>query len=174
MVTPIGTLSFPALYEPDRYSPDSNPRYKAELIFDEGEDITAIQQELARAVQKQWPEPKDRPAGLMDKWPIKRDDEGTLSLRTASKYRPRVFDSSMNQIDDPSVMYAGCRVKIGGYAHTYGDGVSFILREVQRVADGEPIVGTHESEFGAVDDEQSEFSGAAGSDDDPLNALLTY
>ena len=176
MITPTGALSFPALYEPDRYEGTGPPRFKAEVIFDEGTNISEIENALLAAVAKQWGD--SPPASVKDLWPIKRGEDGLLRLRTATQYRPKVFDTRLREIPDDGSMYAGCRVRVGGYVHTYGRGVSFVLKEIQRMGDGEPMSGEYESEFTAVDEPQAtstpEFSGSAGTSDDNLNALLDY
>ena len=55
MVTPIGTLSYPALFTPDQYNDNSKPRYKAEIIFDDDTDISSVERALAMAVKDAWP-----------------------------------------------------------------------------------------------------------------------
>ena len=186
MITPIGTLSYPALFTPDRYEGTGPERYKCEIIFDRDDaDLTEINKALVDAVQKRWPDPASRPSGIMDRWPIKTSGEGVKSLRAATRHRPRVFDTSMNEITDEGLMYAGCVVRLAGFVHTYGSGVTFILKEVLRVADGEPLTGEYESEFAGLYGDNSpsapqgqtqsvpgEFSGNAGTTSDPLNDLL--
>ena len=141
MITPIGALSYPALFTPDQYNANSTPRYKAELVFDKGQDLSELERHLASKVAEKWPDPAKRPATLMKKWPIKDLEDGTRSLRSATKRRPRIFDASQNDIHDESVMYPGARVRFNGFAWAYDDGVSFVLDQVQRVGDGTRILG---------------------------------
>ena len=179
MVTPIGTSRFGAIFTPDKYNDNSPPRYKTEVVFDEGTDLSALEKALATKVQEVWPDPNKRPAGMEKKWPLKTDKNGQRYLRVVSKYQPRVFDAKLSPLYEEALMYDGCRIRVAGYIGSFDEGVNFLMSEVLRVGDGEPVTRNSEgfkSEFASYVEESSapaaEFSGNAGTSDDPMSKFL--
>lgn len=82
-----------------------------------------------------------------------------FSAKANADRRPRIFDTALQEILDPSEVYSGCyaRVNINFYPYdTNGNrGVSAGLQLVQKVADGTPLGGSVPSAaeaFGAADE----------------------
>lgn len=118
--------------------------------------------------------------------------EGTkvmMRFKSAEKYRPGVVDRYRGPdgkaavITEPEVLYSGCyaraEVKAIAYDRADSKGVTFVLNNVQKLDEGEPLGGVRrkaEDTFDAFDDEPPAVgtSGAASvetEDDDPMGLL---
>jgi len=85
-----------------------------------------------------------------------------ISISSNQNYKPGIVDRQKNEILDQSEVYSGCyaRVTMVAFAfNTQGNkGVSFGLRNVQKLRDGEPFGGGSraEDDFDALDDEDGD------------------
>ena len=68
-----------------------------------------------------------------------------MNVGAKEKYPPKVVDRSVRQITDATEVYSGCyaRVTVSPYAYSYmgKEGIGFGLRNVQKLAEGEPLGG---------------------------------
>ncbi len=85
--------------------------------------------------------------------------EGVIFMNSKTEQRPGVVDANVVRIIDPEDLYAGCyaQADVNPYAWSYmgKNGISFGLKNVQKIAEGEPIGGgvSAESSFDAIDSE---------------------
>lgn len=148
-VTPVGRLSFPALFAPEKADEDSEPKYQATILITKGTDLSPLKAMIEQAIKDKWG--AKRPPNLhipvrdgAEKAHIAGYGEDVVFLRAKSKYRPQVLDAHKRVIDDVEVAYAGCNVKfvIEPYAYEHpkgGKGVGLTLHGVQKVGDNEPF-----------------------------------
>jgi hypothetical protein len=164
VVTPIGTLSFPALFEPEvnPHNPAAPPKYSTMIIFQPGTDLAAVEEIIEQAIVDKWGE--KRPKNLRN--PLRDGSEkehlggafveGSRFLTAKSKFVPGIVDASLQAVIDPSEIYPGVEARIQisafGYSMNGNNGVGFALSNVQKVRDGERIGtgGTAESAFDVV------------------------
>ena len=171
ILTPVFRVSFPDIVERS----DMSNKYRIQMLFEKGADISELVAAAKAARVKKWP--KGPPKGFMNPF-HKVDDmdaderydgyeDGMVVLAAASSYRPGVVDKSRNPIDLEEMdtfLYGGmyARAALGAFAYdTKGQkGVSFGLNAIQIVKDGEPLgirVGAEEA-FADVEDEDYEES----------------
>lgn len=86
-----------------------------------------------------------------------------MSVSAGERYKPGIVDRQMNPIIDAGELYSGCygRVSLVPFAYnTQGNkGISFGLRNVQKLREGEPlggVAGRAEDDFDAVDGDDDE------------------
>lgn len=177
VVTPMGRLSFPALFEPAEFEDGSEPKYQATLLFPKKTDLSALKKAAQSAAFQQWGTkdeaklPKGK-KGVPFAWPWndgneKEDLDGYknhIFVRASSKRRPGVVDRDKQPITaEDDAIYAGCYVRAGLVAFAYGGpgtkynpGVSFALNNVQKLKDGDPFGGgpTAEDQFDEWEDDE--------------------
>jgi len=85
---------------------------------------------------------------------------GHWMMSITSDRAPGVVGPDLQDIIDPSELYAGCWVRVGLNAYPYdfqnNRGVGFGLNNVQKIADGEPLGGVPASaqdDFSAIEDD---------------------
>lgn len=181
--TPRARLSFPYLFEKAKYD-DGKEKYGCVLLLDAtaqaSAEFAALKAAATACVQKQWP--NGVPPGLIS--PFKRGDDknakrmslgkppldgyaGCIILSPTSMQRPQIVDRQLNIVNDPSKVYPGMYVfaTVSPYAYNVKGnvGVSFGLRNVQLIADGEPLGGRSNAadDFEALDPETSAENPAA-------------
>jgi len=146
--TPIGVLSFPALFTPRAPSPGADERYSCVLIFDENAQNTpeykAMKKEALAAAQAKW---GTKATDMIQKGQLRlpfRDaseksefagyDEGKIFVSLWTKQKPDVIDGRLNDVV-PSDVFAGClaRATYGCFAYEQqgNKGVSFGLNNLQ-------------------------------------------
>jgi len=165
LITPVGTLSFPALFEARKVDPTDEtevPKFSASIIFDEEAQATPLyaamkEAALAAAIAEFGPDaPELLQSGKLN-WPFiagpsASAPEGTTVIRIRSKNRPGVVslipDPTTGRpmaITDANELYAGAQVRasVGAFAYNMpiNKGVSFGLNNVQKVGDGERLDG---------------------------------
>ena len=154
VITPIATLSYPHLWEPQCPPGAVDAVYSCTLIFEEGADLSALNAEVAEvATAKFGPKWTEQSLRL----PFRSDGEskgyppGSTFMNVKSKQPPEVVDryggedGKPQRIDDPGEMYPGAQVRASLKAYAYdvsgNKGVSFALNNVQKLGDGERIDG---------------------------------
>jgi hypothetical protein len=94
--------------------------------------------------------------GDLDKSP---ELEGHYYMNVSSKTKPGIVDQNVNPILDQTEVYSGCYARVSLFAFPYDfagkKGVSFILKNIQKMADGEPFGSSSraEDEFDQVADD---------------------
>lgn len=173
--TPIGRLSFPALFKPTRPKGDdkAEPKYNMTLLLDKEAQQTpefkamvdqvksALVDKFGEAPRK-WKNPflttddlNEVPDGYED---------GMVFVRMSSKTRPGVVGPDPRfPIEDDQEVYAGCYVRVSYNVYAWdhptgGKGVSIGLGNVQKIKDGQPF-GSRTNptdDFDAVPQEEGE------------------
>jgi len=162
LMTPEFRVSFPAVFEPQDFN--GKLTYSVTMLFPKGTDLTALKEAVKAAAEEKWG--KKVPAGIRN--PIRDGAEkahldgydGTMFIRASSKTKPGLVDQNCIEIIDQSEFYAGCIARATVLAFAYDQagnkGVSFLLSNLQKVADGESF----SSRSRAADD----FTPVAGND----------
>lgn len=158
--TPVGRLSYPALFEKNGYE-GNTPKYEATFIFDEEAQATpefqAIVTEVQRLIDKHYggelPENSlnpfhkgegkgKRPAGGGDPVFPAGYRPGVIYIKARTDHQPELVDLSGVEVKNPRDLYPGCFVRafISVYQFDKGrGGISFGLTSVQKCYDGEPF-----------------------------------
>jgi len=153
---PVARLSYPHLVEPKAFESNSTPKYGAELIFPPNETgavqqlLGAICQEAASKVWDTFPPNGRNPICSGANRPGKPEYEGRVYINAKAKEtrRPILIGPNKESID-PSAFYGGCYVRAVVHAFAYTKptpGVTFELKVVQFVKDGEPLGGDVEED----------------------------
>lgn len=175
-----GRLSYPRLFEPEPVDPEGKgaPKYSLMILIPK-EDTKSIKK-IKRAQQAALDlgasdgtfggkAPKAWSSTLHD---CDEEDDLEAYPERANHYRiavtapennpPNVVDRSVSPITDRSEIYPGCWVNVSMQAFPFSvsgnKGISFGLRNVQKVDDGEP--------FGAVSRPEDDFDPYDDDDDD--------
>lgn len=92
-----------------------------------------------------------------------REGHYRISVSANENYPPGIVDAQRQPILDQTELYSGCYVRVSMVAYPYKyankKGVSFGLRNVQKLADGEPLGGgglAAEDEFDAVEEDEDD------------------
>ncbi len=181
VTTPEFRVSFPAIFDPEKFEEGSDPKYAITMLFDKDADLKDLKRIAKAALEDKWPDPKKRPKNLRIPF---RDGaekdyegyEGKIFARASSKMRPGLVDRNLQAIIDPNDFYPGCyaRATITAFAYdTKGNrGVAFGLSNVQKLRDGESFSGRvrAEEDFDELPELDADKGVDMGSDDggDPL------
>lgn len=154
LVTPRFRVMFPSVFEMNTFN-ENNPKYSLTMLFDEGTDLSKIEDEIEKTIIAKWG--KKRPAGL--KLPFRDAGEkeqytgfesGMIFANATTTTKPGVVDSNLDPIMSKEYFYAGCyaRASISVFAYnTKGNaGVGLGLNNIQKLAEGERIDGRTKAE----------------------------
>lgn len=178
VVTGKVRTSFPRLFVPAAppNDPDGDKKYSVLLLIpkDDKATIKAIREaqkqaledgkaKFAGKVPKNWSDSLhdcDEEDDL-EQYP-EREGHYRISVSATENYPPAVVDKHLQPIMDQTEVYSGCYVRVSmvGFAYSVqgNKGVSFGLRNVQKLADGEPLGGSSkpEDDFDMLDDDEDE------------------
>lgn len=195
MISPVGRLSFPSLFEPTAFTTpqgqQQDPKYSATLIFPDPKELTPIKDECNAFINEKWPgltiagvehpfrkcSEKPDMAGYAD-YP-----DGIFVKFASSGDRPappvvRIFNGEKVPIEkSEGLIYGGCWVRVAfnlySWAFAGKKGISFGLSSVLLVrkdtAFGVPPADP-ERDFAEVTEEYEDgrVTGAVDSSDDPF------
>jgi hypothetical protein len=185
LITPTFRVSFPAVFTPRKANEqDANAvaKYSVQMIFDKTTDLTELKNAVRAAVVEKWGADKA-------KWPKKltmpfrdgseKDYDGygpdVIFISASSKMKPGLVDENIQPIIEPSEFYGGCyaRATVNAFAWEFMGkaGVSFGLRNIQKVKDGDPFGGGSkaENDFDAIPQPgASKAAPVGGAEDDGL------
>lgn len=167
-------LSYVHLLEPYSSDPDKEKSYSVCLLIPKKDKTTVAK--IRKAQQAALEAGKGKFGGKIPKvWKdtLRDGDEEIdtdehpeyaghwyMNVSARLAYPPAVVDRQRNPIDDPREIYSGCyaRVSMVAFAfNTQGNkGVSFGLRNVQKLRDGENLTGgsTADEDFDDLDDDE--------------------
>jgi len=160
LVSAIGRVSFPEVFEASSYE-GSDPKFGITLVYDlnaldmeADKTLQAMKQAANDAAMERFgcgigkcPKGSARPIAH----PFRKGEEkpayyeeGQIFVKFTSKLAPGVVYPDRTPIEPTSRdFYAGCYARVSFTVYTYdrsgNKGVGFGLRNVQKVADGEPI-----------------------------------
>lgn len=176
VLTPIGVLCFPQLFDPKPQAPGAAPRFTCILLFDQGGVQSTAYQNLRNAVQEaaaeKWGAAKAADPQFMRSLRLpfraasEKDyagfDKGEIYIspwKSGADTRPGIVDLHGKDILVPGDVWAGqlarATVRAFGYEQSGNKGVSFGLEHVQIVkADMPRIDGRRSAEqaFAGVQD----------------------
>lgn len=179
IVTPVGRLSFPRVFEPGRADPDSDLKYSCTLLFDDDVDLTKLKKAAQAAAMEKF---GDKAAALLKagaiRLPFRRQEEKPnlsgygegVFIGFNNSRKPAVLDPKRQPVTDEEEVYPGryARCVVDCYAWDHksgGKGVSFSLTALQLGPHGERIDGRMSTAqaAGMLDD-------LDGGDDAPVTA----
>jgi hypothetical protein len=148
--TPVGVLSFPALFTPRARSPGNTPDFHCNVLFDKIAQSTpqfaALKRAVAECINEKWGPGKaaDRDFVKKLRLPFRPcaeksyqgyDIEGGIYISPWSTKRPDIVDARLQDITVPTDVWAGQMVRVSvnpfAYSNTGNMGVSFGLNNVQ-------------------------------------------
>lgn len=180
LLTPVGRLSFPAIFEKEKPMPGatSAPKYAATIIFDrqylkshpdEAARWNAIKALANSVCLEKFKKPLDEAIIKIPRfWNPFRDGAekehldgfgaGTLFIKASSNNRRpgAVGPDTKTPIDDPEALYAGCYVRLNVGAYAFDNkmkGVGIGLNSIMFVRDGDRLDGSSSDasdDFGEV------------------------
>ena len=148
--TPRGRVSFPSVFTATE-TPNGDKKFQLTLIFDKDDPgLPKLEAEVEECMKRKWGK---KPAKY--KSPFLDGDEdgkpeykGKTFIRLSSKAdrRPGVVDQDREPIEaSDGSFYSGCYARASynlyGWEYMGKHGVSFGLKNVQKMADGEPLDG---------------------------------
>lgn len=183
-------VSFPAVFAPRKANPqdtEDKAKYSIQMLFTKTDDLTAMRAACRAAATEKW--------GPQDKWPkpkgglqlpfrdgTEKDFDGygpgVIFVNASSKQKPGLVDENVQPIITADEFYGGCyaRATVNAFAWEYMGkaGVSFGLRNIQKVKDGEPFGGRSkpENDFDAIPVVGGDAAGAAASSDGAVDNEL--
>lgn len=184
LITPKARIAFAnQLFVPKAPKGGGAVKYGCTLIFDAEAQKTAEFAKLRAAIskaggdeRKNWDGTKFAElakAGKVKVPILKGDDNlddagvvregfaGAVYIRPTSKLAPQIVDQKMQVITEQTVLYSGAYVRASLGIFTYhvdgNRGISFGLRNVQKLADGPPL-----GSFSRADDDFSPVADAGG------------
>lgn len=161
--TPQAVLSYPHLFEPNLPPGASEPVFSCALVFEKGTDLTDLKKAALAAATEKF---GNKAEGLIRdgklKLPFRNDSEdkgypaGSIFMNVKNKSKPGIVstypgpDGKPQAITDPSMVYAGCKVRASLRAYAYdvsgNKGVAFSLGNLQKLADGDRLDGRQRAE----------------------------
>jgi ssDNA-binding protein len=172
IVTPNATLSFPVLFAPRPRSEGAKPVYSCSLLFSpeaqKSPEYKAMQTACISAAKAKFGADVKlnsltfpfRDASEKD---YKGYEDGWIYISPWSEQRPGVVDAQVQDVIDPSLVYAGqiVRASIAPFAWKNSGkmGVSFGLNHIQLVKEGTRIDGriAANKAFKPIEDSESPF-----------------
>lgn len=156
ITTPEFRVSFPAVFQARSAAEGQEAKFSITMLFPKTVNIDVLKQAVLEAIIEKWGADKAKwPKGL--RLPFRdgseKDYEGyeNVTFCTASsKMRPGLVDQNVQPIISPEEFYGGCyaRATIAAFAYDKAGnkGVSWGLRNIQKVRDGEPFSGRSKPE----------------------------
>jgi len=149
ITTPKFRVSFPAIFTPQEYN--GKKKYAVTMCFDKETDISAMKKLVRDCAVEKWgkmPKPFKSPFRDGDE---EKDTEkypsfkNTIFVSASTQFAVGLVDQKRQPIIDESDFYAGCyaRASVEVYPWEFQGkkGVSFNLKNVQKMADGENLGG---------------------------------
>jgi hypothetical protein len=177
VITPEFRVSYPSVFNKRAFE-GQEAKYGLTMIFKKKTDISKLKAAArAAAVEKWGADEKKWPRNLRKPFRdgAEREDvdgygKGVVFVAATSKTKPGLIDKDKEAILDEESFYAGCYARAELFAFAYdkagNKGVTFGLRNIQKLRDGEPFASGRPAEevFGEVDDDSEDEEGY-GEDD---------
>lgn len=172
--TPPFRAAFPRLFTPEpRAQNDPTPYYGVEAIFSSDTDLIEMKELAKQVVKEHWnnkpPKKLESPFKKGNEYNEDRDTprpelEDCIFIRLNTTKKPEVVDKKRQFITDESEIYSGCWMRATVYCHPYdnrgnpqkGNGITFLLNNIQKLKDDEPWGQQRRSAFEDFDDEMSD------------------
>lgn len=159
LITPVGTLSYPNVWEPRAQNPGDTPKYSLAIVWDADTDLSELKRAAVAVAKEKWGDKAEAMIrGGKLRMPFRTDaedkgyPEGSTFMNVRSNSKPGVVsiipDPNTGRpmpITDEAEIYPGCKVRVSVSPFAYDTngnrGVSFGLSNIQKVADGERLDG---------------------------------
>lgn len=162
-MTPVFRVAFQSVFKAKAFSEDQDPKFEITMLFPKGSDLKELKRVAKLAISEKWGD--NPPKNLRS--PFKDGDEkdydgfaGHISVKAVSDRRPGLVDRDGTKIISEEDFYSGCYAiatvvafPYGGKGSPWSPGVSFGLRNIMKIRDGEPFEGgaTAEEDFEDVE-----------------------
>lgn len=175
-ITPIGRVSFPHLFEPT-INDQGRKSWSVVLVFDKAAQDTDEFKQMVAAVEATATERFGQkvPSGVKRKslepksgYPFTATsakekyfswaEDGSVMVTLSSRYAPLVIDRDKSELLEAETVYSGCYARAAYSCYSYSasgnEGVSFGLRALQKVKDGDALgsARAEASDFDDIDD----------------------
>lgn len=177
VMTPRFRVSFPNVFEAKAIMEGQDPKYSVSMLFDNDADLSEMKAAAKKAIKAKWGDKK--PSGLRspfrngeEKKQFEGYDENVTFVTASSKQKPGLVDQKLQDIIDREDFYAGCYARATLLAFPYdtmgNKGVSFLLSNIQKLEEGEPISGKTKAadDFDAIASNDDDFDVEENGDDD--------
>lgn len=156
-------LSYPALLKPKFNKLSKKDEYSCVAVFPKDANLQNLKQLALEAIHKQWGTdnktwPKNLRTPFRDQAEREYEQDGKMvmpegyekgaffiNLKSQINNKPGVVNQKTEDIIDETDIYAGCwcraTVNAFTYDHAANKGVSFGLRNIQKLRDGDPLGG---------------------------------
>jgi Protein of unknown function (DUF2815) len=154
-------------------------QYSIVLIFKAGTNLDLLKAAARKAVERKWG--GKAPSNL--KSPFRKGDEarpddplfkGCTFITARTTQKPGIVDRNVQPILDEMDFYSGCQCKASVYASAYDQkgnkGVTFLLNNIQKLADGTRLSGRKPAE----EEFESEEGGDGGDDGEELDDDIPF
>ena len=161
------------VFQPRAVSEDQEPKYSICLLIpkEDKQTVAKINEAIKKTIEDNkslWggKEPANLKTPLRDgdtERPDQPEFKGHYFINATTKIKPGIVDKDLNPILDQSEFYSGCygRASITFYAYNKAGnkGIGCGLRNLQKLADGEPLGGQSrpEDDFEPVTDEMEDI-----------------
>jgi hypothetical protein len=155
VVTPTFRVSFPKVFKAELNELSGKTEYSILMLIDKKSDMSAMKALAKEAVAAKWGD--KAPAGIRN--PFRDGDvekagkpeyAGQYFITAKRQQKPGLVDQDLQPIMEINDFYPGCyaRATVTAYAYDIkgNKGVSFGLQNIQKVKDGEPLVGRSNAE----------------------------
>lgn len=174
ILTPVARATFVHLFEPDDFG--GNKKYGLTLLFSKGSDLTPLKRAAHKAakgkkeyIDKVFKDGNER-AGKDGYGEV---FENVTFISAKTNFKPQVAKKINGQvipITDPSEVYWGMYVRAVVTPHFYNitgnKGVSFTLKSVLKIRDGEPLGGgSLDEDYADCEDSELADTGTDNYDD---------
>lgn len=155
IITPVFRVAYPKVFKPESYK-GGKPQYSMTMIFDKDTDLTELKTAIVKLAKEKFPDIKNLKAlspikdGNTDKISEKTGEVpkmyvDKIVVNTSNKIRrPDILDAKKKPLLEEADFYAGCYARASVTLFAYSNiktGISVILNNIQKVRDGEPLVG---------------------------------
>ena len=152
VITSKFRVSFPYVFRPSKpMQAGADPKYTITMLFKKGEDLSKLKAAAQEAVVEKWGADKLKwPKNMRNPFRDQGEKEfegyeaGAIFVTATSKQRPGLVDSKLQDIIEDKDFYPGCYARASVRAFAYDQagnrGVSFGLQNVQKLADGDPLL----------------------------------
>ena len=175
--TPVGILSFPALFEARSPAPGADARFQINLLFDkeaqQSTEYKDLQNEIVKCAKEAFGADIDfssirLPLRNAGEKKYNGYNEGSTFIAPWSKSKPGLVDARLQELYDPNDVWAGQKaratVKPFSYNTSGNRGVSLALNNVQIVKKDMPRIDGRvaaNEDFDLVGEAPADESGAA-------------
>lgn len=166
VLTPKFRLSYPNVFKARLNELNGKEEYSVVALFPKNADLSALKKAVDQAMNEKWGDEKKRPKGITTPFRDQGErakevdgketmpagyEKGAVFVNLKSQRRPGLVDQNLQDIIEETEIYAGAwaRATVSAFAWEFKSaqgavlkrGVSFGLLNLQKVSDGDPLIG---------------------------------